>query len=280
MNRQQLVDLIKTKQSFLCVGLDSDIEKLPECIFQYEDPIYEFNKQIIDATLPYTIAYKPNIAFYESYGIKGMISLKKTMDYLHTKQEECFLIADAKRGDIGNTSKQYAKAFFDEQGELCFDALTVAPYMGEDSVKPFFEYANKWVVLLALTSNKGSEDFQMIKDNSDTQLYKQVLTKAQQWGNIDNLMFVCGATKAEKFQQIRTLAPKSFLLVPGIGAQGGSLNEVCEKGLIKGDCGLIVNSSRGIIFADKTEDFANIAGIKAKQLQEQMQIELNKYSIF
>ena len=274
MTRQQLIDLIKRKRSFLCVGLDSDITKLPECVRSCEDPVFEFNKRIIDATLPYTVAYKPNLAFYESYGIKGLVSLKRTMDYLHTKENECFVIADAKRGDIGNTSKQYAKAFFTKEGDFDFDALTVAPYMGQDSVSPFLEYEGKWVILLALTSNKGSEDFQMFENAEGMKLYQRVLTQAQNWGSEENLMFVCGATKAEKFTDIRKLAPNHFLLVPGVGAQGGSLSEVCKYGLTK-DCGLLVNSSRGIIFADNSDAFDKIAGEKAMEIQQEMTGFLN-----
>ena len=253
--------------------MDSDITKLPECVKSCEDPVFEFNKRIIDATLPYTVAYKPNLAFYESYGISGLVSLKKTMDYLHTKEKECFVIADAKRGDIGNTSKQYAKAFFTREGDFDFDALTIAPYMGEDSVKPFLEYEGKWVILLALTSNKGSDDFQMFENKEGMKLYERVLRKAQDWGSEENLMFVCGATKAEKFTDIRKIVPNHFLLVPGVGAQGGSLKEVCKYGLTK-DCGLLVNSSRGIIFADSTEAFDKVAGEKAEQMQREMALYL------
>ncbi|MBR1626142.1 MAG: orotidine-5'-phosphate decarboxylase [Bacteroidales bacterium] len=273
MNRIELIELIGRKKSFLCVGLDSDITKLPECVKSCEDPVFEFNKRIIDATLPYTVAYKPNLAFYESYGISGLVSLKKTMDYLHTKEKECFVIADAKRGDIGNTSKQYAKAFFTREGDFDFDALTIAPYMGEDSVKPFLEYEGKWVILLALTSNKGSDDFQMFENKEGMKLYERVLRKAQDWGSEENLMFVCGATKAEKFTDIRKIVPNHFLLVPGVGAQGGSLKEVCKYGLTK-DCGLLVNSSRGIIFADSTEAFDKVAGEKAEQMQREMALYL------
>lgn len=269
MIRKELIELIRRKKSFLCVGLDSDVEKLPNAVKNSEDPIFEFNKKIIDATLPYTVAYKPNIAFYESQGIKGMLSLKKTMDYLHTKDKESFLIADGKRGDIGNTSKQYAKAFFTKQGDFNFDALTIAPYMGEDSVKPFLEYENKWAILLALTSNKGSEDFQMFESKENLKLFERVIIKSQEWGNENNLMFVCGATKAEKFIDIRLLAPHHFLLVPGVGAQGGSLKEVCKYGMNE-DCGLLVNSSRGIIFADNGEEFDKAAAEKAQLMQEEM----------
>lgn len=269
MNRQELIELIKRKKSFLCVGLDSDISKLPECLADKEDPVFEFNKAIIDSTLPYTVAYKPNLAFYESQGIKGLISLKKTMDYLRRFDKECFTIADAKRGDIGNTSQQYAMAFLSPESDFGFDSMTIAPYMGEDSVKPFTVYENKWVILLALTSNKGAEDFQFITDKEDLKLFERVLIKSQQWATKDNLMFVCGATQAEMFGRIRELAPEHFLLVPGIGAQGGSLSQVCKYGLTE-DCGLLVNSSRGIIFADKEESFAETAARKAKELQEEM----------
>ncbi|MEE1094155.1 MAG: orotidine-5'-phosphate decarboxylase [Bacteroidales bacterium] len=269
MNRKELTELIYRKKSFLCVGLDSDITKLPECVLDKEDPIFEFNKAIIDATLPYTVAYKPNLAFYESQGIKGLISLKKTMDYLQQFSNECFTIADAKRGDIGNTSQQYAKAFLSPESDFGFDSMTIAPYMGEDSVQPFTVYEGKWVILLALTSNKGANDFQFTTDKKNNRLFESVLTKAQQWGTPDNLMFVCGATQATMFERIRELAPEHFLLVPGVGAQGGSLAEVCRYGLTK-DCGLLVNSSRGIIFADKTHDFAKVAAEKAKELQEEM----------
>ena len=269
MNRQELIELIKRKKSFLCVGLDSDISKLPECLADKEDPVFEFNKAIIDSTLPYTVAYKPNLAFYESQGIKGLISLKKTMDYLRRFDKECFTIADAKRGDIGNTSQQYAKAFLSPESDFGFDSMTIAPYMGEDSVKPFTVYENKWVILLALTSNKGADDFQFITDKEDLKLFERVLIKSQQWATKDNLMFVCGATQAEMFGRIRELAPEHFLLVPGVGAQGGSLSQVCKYGLTE-DCGLLVNSSRGIIFADKEESFAETAARKAKELQEEM----------
>ncbi len=274
MNRTELINLIKRKQSFLCVGLDSDITKIPQHLLKEEDPVFEFNKRIIDSTLAYTIAYKPNLAFYESNGIKGLISLKKTMQYLQDKRKECFIIADAKRGDIGNTSKQYAKAMFSAEGDFDFDAITIAPYMGKDSVMPFFEFPNKWVILLALTSNEGASDFQYIEDKNGIPLFEKVLSIAQKWETSkENLMFVCGATKAEKFVDIRKIAPEHFLLVPGVGAQGGSLKEVCKYGLNK-DCGLLVNSSRGIIFADKSEDFHIVAGQKARQMQEEMSLYL------
>lgn len=276
MTRQELISLINKKQSFLCVGLDSDIEKIPQHLLKEEDPVFEFNKKIIDYTLPYTVAYKPNLAFYESNGIKGLISLKKTMDYLKDKRNECLIIADAKRGDIGNTSKQYAKSMLSEDGDFNFDAITIAPYMGKDSVMPFLSYPNKWVILLALTSNEGAADFQYMEDKNGVQLFEKVLATAQQWETSkDNLMFVCGATKAEKFEDIRKIAPDHFLLVPGVGAQGGSLKEVCKYGMNK-DCGLLVNSSRGIIFADKTEDFYKVAGEKARELQQEMKSYLEQ----
>lgn len=276
MTRQELISLINKKQSFLCVGLDSDIEKIPQYLLKEEDPVFEFNKKIIDSTLPYTVAYKPNLAFYESNGIKGLISLKKTMDYLKDKRNECLIIADAKRGDIGNTSKQYAKSMLSEDGDFNFDAITIAPYMGKDSVMPFLSYPNKWVILLALTSNEGAADFQYMEDKNGVQLFEKVLATAQQWETSkDNLMFVCGATKAEKFEDIRKIAPEHFLLVPGVGAQGGSLKEVCKYGMNK-DCGLLVNSSRGIIFADKTEDFYKVAGEKARELQQEMKSYLEQ----
>lgn len=276
MTRQELISLINKKQSFLCVGLDSDIEKIPQHLLKEEDPVFEFNKKIIDSTLPYTVAYKPNLAFYESNGIKGLISLKKTMDYLKDKRNECLIIADAKRGDIGNTSKQYAKSMLSEEGDFNFDAITIAPYMGKDSVMPFLSYPNKWVILLALTSNEGAADFQYMEDKNGVQLFEKVLATAQQWETSkDNLMFVCGATKAEKFEDIRKIAPDHFLLVPGVGAQGGSLKEVCKYGMNK-DCGLLVNSSRGIIFADKTEDFYKVAGEKARELQQKMKSYLEQ----
>lgn len=276
MKRRELIGLIEKKKSFLCVGLDSDINKIPSHLLSEEDPVFEFNKAIIDATLPYTVAYKPNLAFYESRGIKGLVSLKKTMDYLDKFRGECFTIADAKRGDIGNTSEQYAKAFLDPKGDFNFDSMTIAPYMGEDSVKPFTIYEDKWVILLALTSNKGANDFQFIEDKEGQPLFEKVLTKSQEWGTKDNLMFVCGATQASMFTRIRELAPESFLLVPGVGAQGGSLEEVSKYGMTK-DCGLLVNSSRAIIFADKTEGFAKVAEMEAKKVQKEMEGYMNLY---
>lgn len=262
MNRKELINQIREKQSFLCIGLDTDINKLPKHLLDCEDPIYEFNKQIIDATKDLCVAYKPNIAFYESLGAKGWISLQKTMEYI---PDNIFTIADAKRGDIGNTSKMYAIAFFDTMN---FDSITVAPYMGEDSVSPFLEFENKWVILLALTSNKGADDFQFFDSNGE-RLFEKVLKQSQIWGNDENLMYVVGATRPEMFQDIRKLVPNSFLLVPGIGAQGGSLEEVCKYGMTS-DCGLLVNSSRGIIYASSGEDFAESARSSALSIQKQM----------
>ena len=270
MNRQQLINEIFTKKSFLCVGLDTDINKIPEHLKKEEDPIFAFNKAIIDATAPYCVAYKPNLAFYECYGLKGMIAFEKTIKYLKENHPNHFIIADAKRGDIGNTSKMYAHTFFEEYN---LDSVTVAPYMGEDSVKPFLEYDGKWVILLALTSNKGSHDFQLTEDKQGERLFEKVLKKSQEWGTTENLMYVVGATQGKMFEDIRRIALNHFLLVPGVGAQGGSLQEVCKYGMTK-DCGLLVNSSRGIIYASKDEDFAEIAGQKAKELQLEMASEL------
>ena len=272
MERKQLIEQIFTKKSFLCVGLDTDLNKVPKFLLNEEDPIFSFNKAIIDATAPYSIAYKPNLAFYECYGLKGMEAFEKTITYLKENYPQHFIIADAKRGDIGNTSKMYAQTFFKEYN---VDALTIAPYMGEDSVKPFLEYEGKWVILLALTSNKGSHDFQLFEDKEGVHLFERVLTKSQEWGTTENLMFVVGATQGSLFADIRKLAPNSFLLVPGVGAQGGSLQEVCKYGMNK-DCGLLVNSSRGIIYASADENFAEIAGEKAKELQQEMAIELDR----
>ena len=272
MERKQLIEQIFTKKSFLCVGLDTDLNKVPKFLLNEEDPIFSFNKAIIDATAPYSIAYKPNLAFYECYGLKGMEAFEKTITYLKENYPQHFIIADAKRGDIGNTSKMYAQTFFKEYN---VDALTIAPYMGEDSVKPFLEYEGKWVILLALTSNKGSHDFQLFEDKEGVRLFERVLSKAQEWGTTENLMFVVGATQGSLFADIRKLAPNSFLLVPGVGAQGGSLQEVCKYGMNK-DCGLLVNSSRGIIYASADENFAEIAGEKAKELQQEMAIELDR----
>jgi len=263
MNRKELVAQIQKKQSFLCVGLDSDTSRIPKFLFDFEDPIFEFNKRIIDATKDHCVAYKPNIAFYESQGTKGWQALEKTMAYI---PDTHFTIADAKRGDIGNTSKQYAKTFFEY---LNFDSVTVAPYMGVDSVSPFLEFEGKWVILLGLTSNKGSQDFQHFKNNSGVELYEQVLKTSQEWGSEDNLMYVIGATHPASFAHIRTLIPNHFLLVPGVGAQGGSLEGVCKHGMNQ-DCGLLVNSSRGIIFSGKGEGFDRSAGEAASSLHGQM----------
>lgn len=272
MERKQLIEQIFTKKSFLCVGLDTDLNKIPKFLLNEEDSIFSFNKAIIDATAPYCVAYKPNLAFYECYGLKGMEAFEKTITYLKEKYPNHFIIADAKRGDIGNTSKMYAQTFFKEYN---VDALTIAPYMGEDSVKPFLEYEGKWVILLALTSNKGSHDFQLFEDKDGVRLFERVLSKAQEWGTTENLMFVVGATQGSLFADIRKLAPDSFLLVPGVGAQGGSLQEVCKYGMNK-DCGLLVNSSRGIIYASSEANFAEFAGEKAKELQQEMEKELDK----
>lgn len=267
MTRKELVEQIFEKKSFLCVGLDTDIKKIPEHLLKEEDPIFAFNKAIIDATAPYCVSYKPNLAFYEAFGVTGMIAFEKTVKYLKENYPKHFIIADAKRGDIGNTSKMYARTFF---GEYDVDALTVAPYMGEDSVTPFLDgYDGKWVILLALTSNKGSFDFQLTEDKEGERLFEKVLRKSQEWGNTENMMYVVGATRGEMFKDIRKVAPESFLLVPGIGAQGGSLEEVCKYGMTK-DCGLLVNSSRAIIYADKTERFAEVAAEEAKKVAEQM----------
>jgi len=267
MNRSALIQLIKRKKSFLCIGLDTDLSKIPQHLLTAEDPAFEFNRQIIDATHDLAIAYKPNLAFYESNGVKGWQSLTRTIQYL--KNLEVFTIADAKRGDIGNTSSQYAKAFFNpEQSGLDFDAVTVAPYMGEDSVKPFLEFPGKWVVLLALTSNKGAEDFQFFS-SGEKKLFEQVLTQSKMWGSEENMMYVVGATQAEMLTTIRKIVPDHFLLVPGVGAQGGSLQEVAKYGLTK-DCGLLVNSSRNIIYASKGNDFAEKAREEAGKVKNEM----------
>lgn len=267
MNRQQLIQQIKEKQSFLCVGLDTDLKKIPQHLLEEEDPIFAFNKAIIDATAPYCVSYKPNLAFYEAFGVKGLMSFEKTIKYLKEHYPTHFIIADAKRGDIGNTSAMYARTFFEEYD---VDSLTVAPYMGEDSVTPFLGYDGKWVILLALTSNKGSHDFQLTEDKDGERLFEKVLKTSQQWGNDENMMYVVGATQGRMFENIRKVVPNHFLLVPGVGAQGGSLEEVCKYGMIPGDVGLLVNSSRGIIYASNGGDFAEVAAQKAKELQEQM----------
>lgn len=275
MNREQLIEQIKTKKSFLCVGLDTDIKKIPQHLLQEEDPIFAFNKAIIDATAPYCVSYKPNLAFYEAFGVKGMVSFEKTIKYLKENYPNHFIIADAKRGDIGNTSAMYARTFFEEYG---IDSITVAPYMGEDSVTPFLTYEGKWVILLALTSNKGSHDFQLTEDTQGEKLFEKVLRISQQWGNEDNMMYVVGATQGKMFEDIRRVAPRHFLLVPGVGAQGGSLEEVCRYGMTN-ECGLLVNSSRAIIYASDKENFAEVAAEKAKELQMQMKDILENYKI-
>ncbi len=257
---------IREKKSFLCVGLDTDVRKIPEFLRDEEDPLFEFNRRIIDATHPFAVAYKPNVAFYEEHGAGGWRALERTVAYLREKDPSLFIIADAKRGDIGNTARMYARAFFERMG---VDALTVAPYMGSDSVQPFLEYPGKWAILLALTSNPGAEDFQFFSDGK-RHLYEQVLTTASGWGTSDNLMFVTGATRAERLRDVRRLVPEHFLLVPGVGAQGGSLEEVARHGM-NDRCGLLVNSSRGIIYAGGQEDFAEAAAAKARDLQRQMQ---------
>ena len=269
MTKQELINLIRERRSFLCVGLDTDPAKMPEHLRSAKDGVFQFNRAIIDATIDYCVAYKPNLAFYEALGIEGLRQLKLTMDYIHGLGKPVFTIADAKRGDIGNTSERYAKAFLDPQGDFNFDAITVAPYMGADSVQPFTVYPGKWVILLALTSNKGAFDFQLTEDKEGTPLYQRVLETSKQWGSEENMMYVVGATKAEMLTDVRRIVPGSFLLVPGVGAQGGSLEEVCRYGLTK-DCGLLVNSSRGIIYASKGTDFAEAAAREAQKLQQQM----------
>lgn len=266
MTKQELITQIKTKRSFLCVGLDTDIKKIPSHLQFTDDPMFAFNKAIIDATAPYCIAYKPNLAFYESNGVKGWISFEKTINYLNEHYPDHFIIADAKRGDIGNTSAMYARTFFEE---MDIDSLTVAPYMGEDSVTPFLQYSGKWVILLALTSNKGSADFQLTTDEGGERLFEKVLRKSQQWGNDENMMYVVGATQGKLFADIRKIVPQHFLLVPGVGAQGGSLEEVCHYGMTD-ECGLIVNSSRAIIYADSSDQFAQVAAEKAQEVQKVM----------
>ena len=278
MTRQELISNIRRKKSFLCIGLDTDTKKIPEHLLKEDDPIFAFNKAIIDATAPYCVAYKPNLTFYEAFGVKGLMAFEKTVKHLKQNYPDQFIIADAKRGDIGNTSQMYARTFF---GEYDVDALTVAPYMGEDSVTPFIDSLtptlsegdgvkkNHWVILLALTSNKGSFDFQLTEDKDGERLFEKVIRKSQKWGNDENMMYVVGATRGEMFRDIRKVAPNAFLLVPGVGAQGGSLEEVCKYGMIE-DWGLLVNSSRAIIYADKTENFAQVAAEKAKEVADQM----------
>lgn len=275
MKRTELIAEIRRKKSFLCVGLDPDMNKIPACLQQEEDVIFAFNKAIIDATLDYAVAYKPNLAFYEAYGLKGMVSLQKTIDYL--RRFNVFTIADAKRGDIGNTSLKYAQAYLDPAGDFNFNAITVAPYMGEDSVKPFLQVPDKWVVLLALTSNPGARDFQNLEitggaegASMEKHLYEQVLRTSTAWGDADNMMYVVGATRAEFLSDVRRIVPDHFLLVPGVGAQGGSLEEVCRYGL-NDDIGLLINASRSILYAGKDTDFAGAARAEAARMQQQMQ---------
>ena len=271
MDKQQLIDNIRRKQTFLCVGLDTDIKKIPEHLMAEEEaPVFAFNRAIIDATAPYCIAYKPNLAFYECLGVKGWQALEKTVRYIRDRYPDQFIIADAKRGDIGNTSAMYARSFFED---LKVDAVTVAPYMGEDSVTPFLTYGNTWVVLLALTSNKGSHDFQLTEDGQGERLFEKVLRKSQQWAGDDRMMYVVGATQGRMFEDIRRIAPRHFLLVPGVGAQGGSLEEVCRYGM-NAECGLIVNSSRAIIYAGHGRDFAEAARRAAQEVQQQMAAQL------
>lgn len=267
MDYNQLFEQIKKKKSFLCVGLDTDITKIPSFLLKEEDPIFEFNKRIIDATAQYTVAYKPNIAFYEAHGVSGWKSLEKTINYINLIHEDIFVIADAKRGDIGNTSKMYARAYFEQ---FNCDAVTVAPYMGKDSVSPFLEFNNKWVILLALTSNESAKDFQLLDiKGSENNLFETVLHKSSEWGNKNNLMYVIGATKAEYLKKVRGVIPEHFLLIPGVGTQGGSLKEVAEHGM-NDTCGLLVNSSRSIIYADNSTDFDRKAGNAARELQSEM----------
>lgn len=276
MTRSEIIHQIKLKKSFLCVGLDTDINKIPSFLLDYEDPVFEFNKRIIEATEDFCVAYKPNIAFYESRGIKGWESLMKTWEIL---PKDCFSIADAKRGDIGNTAAMYAQAFFDqEKSGLGFDSITVAPYMGRDSVSPFFEFEGKWAIVLAVTSNEGGLDFQTIEDEEGSMLYERVIDKVNSWGNPENLMYVVGATRGEAFSIVRKHAPDHFLLVPGVGAQGGDLSEVCKYGITK-DCGLLVNATRSIIYASNESDFAEAARAEALRLQKEMEVELLKAGI-
>jgi len=273
MNREELFAIIKKKASFLCIGLDTDINKIPKHLLSFDDPIFEFNKQIVDATHQLCVAYKPNIAFYESMGSKGWDSLEKTVEHIRKTTSEVLIIADAKRGDIGNTSAMYAKTFFETYN---FDAVTLAPYMGLDTVSPFLEYEGKWSVVLALTSNNSAADFQYLTDKDKNEaLYETVLKTGQKWGNTDQIMFVVGATKAESLTKVREIAPNSFLLVPGVGAQGGSLKEVAKYGM-NDHCGLLVNSSRGIIYASTAEDFAEVAKQKSEELQKEMQVYLTE----
>lgn len=274
MDHAKLFENIVKKRSFLCIGLDSEIERIPSVLLTSNDPMFEFNKRIIDATHEYAVAYKPNVAFYECYGAKGWTSLEATVRYIKENYPEIFVIADAKRGDIGNTSKMYAKAFLEN---MPFDAITVAPYMGEDSVTPFLSYNEKWAVILALTSNKGADNFQYHTEDG-IKLFERVLSVSQKWGTINNLMYVVGATRAEMLKSIRKLVPDHFLLVPGVGAQGGSLEEVAKYGL-NSKCGLLVNSSRGIIFADNSKNFDKVAGEKSKEMQAEMEKYLSERNL-
>lgn len=275
MTRQELIQNIKTKRSFLCVGLDTDLKKVPAHLLNEEDPIFAFNKAIIDATAQYCVAYKPNLAFYEAFGVKGLMAFEKTVKYIQENYPDQFIIADAKRGDIGNTSAMYARTFFEEYN---LDSVTVAPYMGEDSVTPFLGYDGKWVILLALTSNKGSHDFQLTESPEGEKLFEKVLRKSQEWANSEQMMYVVGATQGQAFEEIRKIVPDHFLLVPGVGAQGGSLSEVCKYGMTK-ECCLLVNSSRAIIYADNTENFAQAAAEAAKAVQIEMASELDSRGI-
>lgn len=275
MTLEQLTEQIRQKRTFLCVGLDSDLKKMPEDVLRLPDPLFEFNRRIIDATAPYCIAYKPNIAFYECSGTAGWEALGRTCEYLRTHYPDHLIIADAKRGDIGNTSKMYARAFFED---LKADALTVAPYMGSDSVEPFLGYEGKWVILLALTSNAGSKDFQLVRDEQGTPLFETVLRTSQQWAGADKMMYVVGATRGRMFEDVRRIVPDHFLLVPGVGAQGGSLHDVCEYGM-NSCCGLIVNSSRGIIYASSGSDFAEAAAREARKLRDEMDAELSAHGL-
>ena len=275
MTRQELIQNIKTKRSFLCVGLDTDLKKVPAHLLNEEDPIFAFNKAIIDATAAYCVAYKPNLAFYEAFGVKGLMAFEKTVKYIQENYPDQFIIADAKRGDIGNTSSLYARSFFEE---MKVDSITVAPYMGEDSVTPFLGYDGKWVILLALTSNKGSHDFQLTEDTEGEKLFQKVLRKSQEWAGNDQMMYVVGATQGQAFEEIRKIVPNHFLLVPGVGAQGGSLSEVCKYGMTQ-ECCLLVNSSRAIIYADNTENFATAAAEAAKEVQQEMAAELDSRGI-
>lgn len=275
MTRQELIQNIKTKRSFLCVGLDTDLKKVPAHLLNEEDPIFAFNKAIIDATAQYCVAYKPNLAFYEAFGVKGLIAFEKTVKYIQENYPDQFIIADAKRGDIGNTSAMYARTFFEEYN---LDSVTVAPYMGEDSVTPFLGYDGKWVILLALTSNKGSHDFQLTESTEGEMLFQKVLRKSQEWANNEQMMYVVGATQGKAFEEIRKIVPNHFLLVPGVGAQGGSLSDVCKYGMTD-ECCLLVNSSRAIIYADNSENFATAAAAAAQEVQKEMATELSNRGI-